>query len=381
VIPRQEFDDRHRRVRELICRLGTDALLVCGNQYTGFDGAVRYLTDFQIVHRYAYVLVSAEDVTLVLPAEARWIGDKTAIHADTLQWPTSPGEWLAKHFADRGWRRVATYGTDRIMPVADYRHLAAGPCDLVEADDTFDRLRAAKTPAELEAIRRAMRILERGFALVLAEARPGRSEAEILAPAVALFTEAGASGHLMNIVLAGTDGRAGAHFRLPSARTVERDDLLIFSLEVTGPEGYWGEFSRPVAIGRLDPRVEALLPAYASACDDAARAMTPGRLGSDVHHALAGHLPPDLFGHLSGHGIGTTMLEAPWIGQASRDTLEDRMVFALHPHVVVDDPGCALYLQETYVVSEAGGGALSRLPLRLFRPGESDAVASRLEEV
>jgi hypothetical protein len=40
-----------------------------------------------------------------------------------------------------------------------------------------------------------------------------------------------------------------------------------------------------------------------------------------------------------------------------------------------------LYLQETYVVSEAGGGALSRLPLRLFRPGESDAVASRLEEV
>ena len=36
-----------------------DALLVCGSEYTGFEGAVRYLSGFRIVHRYAYVLLPA----------------------------------------------------------------------------------------------------------------------------------------------------------------------------------------------------------------------------------------------------------------------------------------------------------------------------------
>jgi hypothetical protein len=57
---------------------GIDALVVCGNQYTGFEGAVRYLSGFEIVHRYVYVLLPLEaDPTLVFPREARWIGDKS----------------------------------------------------------------------------------------------------------------------------------------------------------------------------------------------------------------------------------------------------------------------------------------------------------------
>ena len=38
-------------------RDGLDAVIVCGNEYTGFEGAVTYLSGFVIVHRYAYVLL------------------------------------------------------------------------------------------------------------------------------------------------------------------------------------------------------------------------------------------------------------------------------------------------------------------------------------
>src|ERR1700737_3584883 len=56
---------------------GIDALLVCGNQYAGFEGAVLYMSGFEIVHRYVYVLFPLEgDPTLVFPREARWIGEK-----------------------------------------------------------------------------------------------------------------------------------------------------------------------------------------------------------------------------------------------------------------------------------------------------------------
>ena len=37
-----------------------DGLIVAGSEYSGFEGAVEYLSGFQIVHRYAYVVVPAE---------------------------------------------------------------------------------------------------------------------------------------------------------------------------------------------------------------------------------------------------------------------------------------------------------------------------------
>ena len=56
---------------------GIDALIVCGNQYAGFEGAVFYASGFEIVHRYVYVLIPLTgEPTLLFPQEARWIGDK-----------------------------------------------------------------------------------------------------------------------------------------------------------------------------------------------------------------------------------------------------------------------------------------------------------------
>ncbi len=39
---------------------GVDALIVCGNQYAGFEGAVFYTSGFEIVHRYVYVVIPLE---------------------------------------------------------------------------------------------------------------------------------------------------------------------------------------------------------------------------------------------------------------------------------------------------------------------------------
>jgi hypothetical protein len=40
---------------------GLDALIVCGNQYAGFEGAVFYTSGFEIVHRYVYVVIPLEN--------------------------------------------------------------------------------------------------------------------------------------------------------------------------------------------------------------------------------------------------------------------------------------------------------------------------------
>ena len=74
----QEIDRRYKNIRSRMEREGLDALIVCGNQYAGFEGATFYLSGFEIVHRYVYVVLPlAGEPTLVFPREARWIGDKT----------------------------------------------------------------------------------------------------------------------------------------------------------------------------------------------------------------------------------------------------------------------------------------------------------------
>ncbi len=54
---RTEIERRYSRVRDALAKSDLDAVIVAGNEYTGFEGAVTYLSGFAIVHRYAYVLV------------------------------------------------------------------------------------------------------------------------------------------------------------------------------------------------------------------------------------------------------------------------------------------------------------------------------------
>ncbi len=56
VVSPQEIERRYRNIRAQMHAEKVDALVVCGSEYTGFEGAVRYVSDFEIVHRYACVL-------------------------------------------------------------------------------------------------------------------------------------------------------------------------------------------------------------------------------------------------------------------------------------------------------------------------------------
>ncbi|MGA8268901.1 MAG: aminopeptidase P family N-terminal domain-containing protein, partial [Candidatus Acidiferrales bacterium] len=247
-----EVQRRNRNIREAMANEHLDALIVCGSEYTGFEGAVRYLSGFEIVHRYVYVLVPLEgDMRLIFPAEARWIGDKTKPWVREHVWADVPGKWISDFAATKNWKRLGVYGLDAVMAVRDYRELQKGSAELISFDRPFDMARAVKSDEELAGIRHSMEIIEDGFWAMLEEYRAGKTEAEIMAPAVDRFFAGGAGLQMMNIVLSGTNGEAQAHFKVPRDRKVNADDLLLYSLEIAGPEGYWVEFSRPLIQGKI----------------------------------------------------------------------------------------------------------------------------------
>ena len=74
-MPQEEIDRRYGLIREAMARDGLDAVIVSGNEYSGFEGAVTYMSGFVIVHRSAYVFLPLEgDPAIVFPRESTYVG-------------------------------------------------------------------------------------------------------------------------------------------------------------------------------------------------------------------------------------------------------------------------------------------------------------------
>src|SRR5439155_282529 len=179
-----------------------DAVVVCGSEYTGFEGAVTYMSGFVIVHRYAYVLLPREgDPSIVFPAEARYVGEHAKAWIEDQVFADRPGEWLGERLAGK---RVGVYGLDYVVAVRDFVALSQ-KAELVPFDVEFDLARAVKSEAELDSVRDSVRINTDGFWAFLDAYAPSRTAAEVLAPAERLFVSEGCGRLTMNMVLVGPE--------------------------------------------------------------------------------------------------------------------------------------------------------------------------------
>jgi Xaa-Pro dipeptidase len=351
-----EVERRYANVRAPLERDGFDAALVCGSEYTGFEGAVTYLSGFQIVHRYAYVLLPREgEPAIVFPSEARYVGEHGTSWIEEQVFADRPGDWLAERL--RG-QRVGVYGLDYVMPPRDYAALSG--CELVGWDVAFDHARAVKSEEELESVRESVRINTDGFHAFREAYAPGRSAAEVLAPAEELFVDRGCGRLTMNMVL------VGAEFAIARAETI-LGDLCIPSLEIAGPGGHWVEVSR--ALGTPNAEVERMNDAYDESFEAARSALRPGATAHDAHRAVSKGFSERGYhlGHVTGHSIGMTMIEFPKIGEGVETELEENMVFSLHPHAIAENGHDCLYMQETWLVGADGGIPLSGLESKIYR--------------
>ncbi len=365
VIPPAEIERRYTAIRAAMARDGLDAVIVSGNEYTGFEGAVTYMSGFVIVHRYAYVLLPLEgDPAIVFPREARYVGEHGTTWIEEQEFVDRPGEWLADRV--RG-KRVGVYGLDYVMSVRDYRALE-GAADIVAWDVGFDHVRAVKSEFELASVRDSVRINTEGFWRFLEAFEVGKAEREILAPCEQYFVEQGCGRLTMDMVLVGENGSALPEFKIAGARPVRATDLLLPSLEIAGAGGHWVEVSRAICPGEPSDATKRMFEAYEEYWEAAPAALRDGSTAHDAHRAVAkGFLDRGfVLGHVTGHSIGMTMIEFPKIGEGDETELRSGMVLSMHPHAISQDGHACLYMQDTWLVTADGGVPLAGLPMRIF---------------
>ena len=365
-----ELGRRHANVRQAMAGHDLDALVVAGSEYSGFEGAVTYMSGFQIVHRYAYVVLPADgEPFVVFPSEARYVGE----HGTALieqRFDPHPGAAIATHAKDAGWTRLGVYGLDYVMTVRDYRPLES--LDVVPFDVEFDLARAVKSEAELESVRDSVRINRRGFEVWADAYAPGRTAADVMAAAEEYFVAEGCGRLTMNMVLT-APGRSGV--ALPEFKIARKEEVLgdfvLPSLEVAGPGMHWVEVSRAVAAAGIELSADttAMAEAYREYYEAATGAMRDGATCHDVHMAVSKGFTNRGYhlGHVTGHSIGMTMIEFPKVGEGVETELRENMVLSMHPHAIAASGEDCLYMQDTWLVTEDGGVPLAGLPMEIVR--------------
>ena len=367
-----ELERRFANTRAAMAEHELDALIVSGSEYSGFEGAVTYLSGFQIVHRYAYVVVPADgDPFVVFPTEARYVGEHGMTSLEQIFAPV-PGAEIASRARDRGWKRLGVFGLDFIMTVRDFRALDG--FDLVNFDVEFDHSRAIKSAAEVESVKDSVRINQRGFEIWFEHYGPDKTAAEVMAAAEQYFVEEGCGRLTMNMVL-NAPGRTGLAF--PEFKIARKEEILgdfvLPSLEVAGPGMHWVEVSRAVAAkGKpVSADTQRMAEAYAEYYAVAPSALVPGASCHDVHRAVSQGFSDRGYhlGHVTGHSIGMTMIEFPKIGEGVEFELAVNMVFSMHPHAIAANGEDCLYMQDTWLVTASGGVALASLPMEIYVAG------------
>ncbi|WP_251330046.1 M24 family metallopeptidase [Haloplanus pelagicus] len=291
---------------------------------------------------------------------------------------------VADFLADRGVESVVVPARFPLGTADGLRD--AGVTVDVDDEDTVTRIRAVKTPAEVEHVRRTQRANERAMAtaesliesatvvegVLHRDGDPLTSEAVRLAIERTLLEDGCALDE--TIVACGTD-TADPHER--GSGPLRADEPIVVDIFPRDKETkYHGDITRTFLRGTPDPTLREWFDLTDEARRAALDAVEPGVTGEAVHAAACdvyedAGLPtlradPSAetgFIHSTGHGVGLDVHELPRIGPDG-DELEPGNVITIEPGLY--DPAVGgVRIEDLIVVTEDGYENLTEYPVEL----------------
>ncbi|GGN67070.1 M24 family metallopeptidase [Nocardia rhizosphaerihabitans] len=250
------------------------------------------------------------------------------------------------------------------MPALHLIPLAQSTSGLpASATPVLRRSRMIKDDAEIAALRRAGAAIDRVHARIGEFLRPGRTEAEVAADITAAIVEEGHTEAAFVIVGSGPHG-ADPHHEV-SDRTIQKDDVVV--IDIGGPvePGYFSDSTRTYVLGSPGKQVAAQVAVLEAAQAAAVAAVRPGVTAESVDAAartvLADAGLGDAFVHRTGHGIGLSVHEEPYIVAGNDLVLEPGMAFSIEPGIYFRGKWGAR-IEDIVVVTEDGAESMNHRP-------------------
>lgn len=256
------------------------------------------------------------------------------------------------------------------VPVADFNAFQKAPVTWMDCTRTVEKLRAIKSPAEQEKLRRAAEYAQAGMAALLPAITPGLDAAQMtdIWKAGAL-AEAARRGHAppqssWAYIAVGGDGFA------PGGPAKSGDIIKIDVGCVI--DGYSSDGARTAVLGQPHPMAEKVFDALHRALDAGLAMMKPSTPLKDIYRVTAAKMWEQGFenygrGHF-GHGVGASIWseEWPFIAGESDAVLEPEMVMAFETPWYIDGLG-GFIIEDQVLITEKGAEIMAPSPREMAR--------------
>jgi Xaa-Pro aminopeptidase len=359
-------DRRSQRIESLLGRLsdeGLDALVVSHppniRYLTGFSGSaglllvcrqgVLFITDFR------YDTQSREEIGALARVVIDGVGNWERLLKLLPEYPLVRSIGFEGHV-------VTVREAERLTGEEAQAWRFQPKTDLVE------RLRIAKAPEEVAAIRAAGDVATAALEEASAAVRPGQREFEVAALLEAALRRHGSEDYPFPSIVASGTRSALPHART-SARVVERGDFLLLDFGAV-VDGYASDVTRTFVVGAPPTeRQSAVFGVVQRAQQAALDGLRPGLTGKEADAlardviTAAGHGPA--FGHSLGHGLGLEVHEAPRLARTVEQVLPEGAVVTVEPGVYYSDWG-GVRIEDDVVLGSGGATLLTQFPRDLL---------------
>lgn len=260
-----------------------------------------------------------------------------------------------------GHARVAVTDSMPALHLLPLAHRLGGTPVL--ATPVLAALRMVKDPAEIEALRRAGAAIDRVHARVPEFLKPGRTEAQVAADITEAIVAEGHSQAAFVIVGSGPHG-ADPHHEC-SDRELQRGDIVV--VDIGGPvePGYNSDCTRTYSLGAPPVDVADQYAVLQRAQAAAVAAVRPGITAEQVDAAARDLLAEaglaEYFVHRTGHGIGLSVHEEPYIVAGNEQILTEGMAFSVEPGIYL--PGrWGARIEDIVIVTATGALPVNNRP-------------------
>ena len=334
-----ERDRRLRAARQAMEKEGLSALVVAGHGSMFIRGYIRYFTDTHFWTGDSLLLIPLEGE--MVHAQVTYAGasmpDEPWV-SDVRRAPTPQAE-IVSAMKEKGLTKgkVGVAGLERVITVGAYEALRDAFPDVtfVNADALVDRIRAAKSPLEVQQIRDLCALSAAAMGRFVEVIGPDLTQREAAAEAAKVFRAGGVFDDLSLIQVGGGSG-------LPKDIPMACDDLVGFHLEICGESGHWSEFNVICAFREPTAEEARLLESELRAFEELRKIAVPGVTLGELSTAFERIIAEDGWKlgepawHYYLHGQGMDSVEWPYFSPMmtgnSDAPLVEGMVFSYHPH-------------------------------------------------
>ncbi|MBB5930833.1 aminopeptidase P family protein [Streptomyces echinatus] len=250
--------------------------------------------------------------------------------------------------SDNAWA-MHLLGLQRALPETSYAALT----------DALPMLRAVKDAAEVELLAAAGAAADQAFEAIRKVPFAGRRESDVGHDLAGLLTRFGHSQVDFTIVGSGPNG-ANPHHEVGD-RVIRTGDMVV--LDFGGlKDGYGSDTTRTVHVGEPTEEERRVHDLVRAAQEAGFRAVRPGVACQEVDRAARAVITDAGYGayfiHRTGHGIGVTTHEPPYMIEGEELPLVPGMCFSVEPGVYL--PGrFGVRIEDIVTVTEDGGRRLN----------------------